>query len=77
MSSKVNFFSNHVSHLTEMMTQLTRINSTSREVYYDQQLNSQIVHVALKAKNNSIWDHDSACARHMYGNKTLFSTSDN
>lgn len=80
--SQVNFLSNQVSHLTEMMTKLTMITSTSRKVWvkksdmsrFDEILNC---YVAFKAQNTTMWYLDSACSRHMCGNKASFSTLDN
>lgn len=78
--SKVNF----LSHLIEMMTQLTRINSAFQDVWVkkndlvdcDKQLNRQIAYAAL-AKSNSMWYLASTFSRHMSKNKVLFSTFDN
>ncbi|XP_022862783.1 uncharacterized protein LOC111382965 [Olea europaea var. sylvestris] len=82
--SQVNFLSNQVSHLTEMVTKLTRITSTSRKVWvkksdvgrYGENSNFSIAHVAYKAQNTCMWYLDSACSRHMCGNNALFSTLD-
>ncbi|XP_022868003.1 uncharacterized protein LOC111387662 [Olea europaea var. sylvestris] len=82
--SQVNFLSNQVSHLTKMVTKLTRITLTSRKVWvkksdvgrYGENSNCSVAHVAYKAQNTCMWYLDSACSRHMCGNKALFSTFD-
>ncbi|XP_022872986.1 uncharacterized protein LOC111391932 [Olea europaea var. sylvestris] len=73
-----------VSHLTEMVTRLTRITSNSRKVRvkksdvgeYTKNLKCFVAHVAYKAQNTCMWYLDSACSRHMCGNNALFSTFD-
>ncbi|XP_022870995.1 uncharacterized protein LOC111390222 [Olea europaea var. sylvestris] len=40
------------------------------------QVNCFVAHVALKAQNSNMWYLDSACSRHMCGNKALFTTFD-
>ncbi|XP_022841857.1 uncharacterized protein LOC111365533 [Olea europaea var. sylvestris] len=81
---QVNFLSNQVSYLTEMVTRLTRITSTSRKVWvnksnvgeYIENLKCFVAHVTYKDQNTCMWYLDSACSRHMCGNKALFSTFD-
>ncbi|XP_022883408.1 uncharacterized protein LOC111400215 [Olea europaea var. sylvestris] len=80
--SQMNFLSNQVSHLTEMVTRLTKITSTSRKVWvkksdvgeYTENLKCFVTHFAYKTHNTCMWYLDSACSRHMCGNKALFST---
>lgn len=82
--SQVNFLSNQVSHLTEMVTRLTRITSTSRKVWvkkydlgkYGENIKCFVAHVAYKAQNTCMWYFASACSRHMCGNNALLSTFD-
>ncbi|XP_022872302.1 uncharacterized protein LOC111391337 [Olea europaea var. sylvestris] len=82
--SQVSFLSNQVSHLTEMLTKLTRSTLSSKKVWvkkgdlarHSGQEKCFIAHVALKAQNYNMWYLDSACSRHMCGNKALFTTLD-
>ncbi|XP_022891884.1 uncharacterized protein LOC111406737 [Olea europaea var. sylvestris] len=82
--SQVSFLSNQVSHLTEMLTKLTRSTLSSTKVWvkkgdlarHSGQENCFVAHVALKAQNYNMWYLDSACSRHMCGNKALFTTLD-
>ncbi|XP_022895214.1 uncharacterized protein LOC111409393 [Olea europaea var. sylvestris] len=75
--SQVSFLSNQVSHLTEMLTKLTRSTLSSKKVWVKKgdlaRLSGQekcfVAHVALKAQNYNMWYLDSACSRHMCGNK--------
>ncbi|XP_022883334.1 uncharacterized protein LOC111400128 [Olea europaea var. sylvestris] len=82
--SQVSFLSNQVSHLTEMLTKLTRSTLSSKKVWvkkgdlarHSSQKKCFVAHVALKAQNYNMWYLDSACSRHMCGNKALFTTLD-
>ncbi|XP_022897283.1 uncharacterized protein LOC111410921 [Olea europaea var. sylvestris] len=82
--SQVSFLSNQVSHLTEMLTKLTRSTLSSKKVWvkkddlarHSSQDKCFVAHVALKAQNYNMWYLDSACSRHMYSNKALFTTLD-
>ncbi|XP_022866024.1 uncharacterized protein LOC111385832 [Olea europaea var. sylvestris] len=82
--SQVSFLSNQVSHLTEMLTRLTKSTFSSKKVWVKKsdlgrpsgRENSFVAHVALKAQNSNMWYLDSACSRHMCGNKSLFTTLD-
>ncbi|XP_022858916.1 uncharacterized protein LOC111379711 [Olea europaea var. sylvestris] len=82
--SQVSFLTNQVSHLTEMLTRLTRITTSSKKVWVKKedlaglsgQVNCYGAHVALKAQDFNMWYLDSACSRHMCGNKALFTTLD-
>ncbi|XP_022867210.1 uncharacterized protein LOC111386939 [Olea europaea var. sylvestris] len=82
--SQVSFLSNQVSHLTEMLTKLTRSTLSSKKVWvkkgdlarHSGQEKCFVAHVALKAQNYNMWYLDSACSRHMCGNKALFTTLD-
>ncbi|XP_022873961.1 uncharacterized protein LOC111392800 [Olea europaea var. sylvestris] len=75
--SQVSFLTNQVSHLTEMLTKLTRSTTSSKKVWVKKEdlagLSGQVnCYVALKAQDFNMWYFDSACSRHMCGNKTLF-----
>ncbi|XP_022856135.1 uncharacterized protein LOC111377295, partial [Olea europaea var. sylvestris] len=82
--SQVSFLSNQVSHLTEMLTRLTKSTLSSKKVWVKKSdrgrpsglENCFVAHVALKAQNSNMWYLDSACSRHMCGNKSLFTTVD-
>ncbi|XP_022849862.1 uncharacterized protein LOC111371947 [Olea europaea var. sylvestris] len=82
--SQVSFLSNQVSHLTEMLIKLTKSTLSSKKVWVKKgdlgrlsgQENCFVAHVALKAQNSNKWYLDSACSRHMCGNKALFTTHD-
>lgn len=82
--SQVSFLSNQVSHLTEMLTKLTRSTLSSKKVWvkkgdlarHSSQDKCFVANVALKAQNYNMWYLDSACSKHMYGNKALFTTLD-
>ncbi|XP_022895332.1 uncharacterized protein LOC111409522 [Olea europaea var. sylvestris] len=82
--SHVSFLTNQVSHLIEMLTRLTRSTKSSKKVWVKKedlaglsgQVNCYVAHVALKAQDFNMWYIDSACSRHMCGNKTLFTTLD-
>ncbi|XP_022864588.1 uncharacterized protein LOC111384537 [Olea europaea var. sylvestris] len=82
--SHVSFLSNQVSHLTEMLTKLTRSTLSSKKVWVKKgdlarhlgQEKCFVAHVALKVQNYNMWYLDSACSRHMCGNKALFTTLD-
>ncbi|XP_022895355.1 uncharacterized protein LOC111409547 [Olea europaea var. sylvestris] len=82
--SQVSFLTNQVSHLTEMLTRLTRRTTSSKKVWVKKedllglsgQVNCYVAHVALKAQDFNMWYLDSACSRHMCGNKALFTTLD-
>ncbi|XP_022868632.1 uncharacterized protein LOC111388180 [Olea europaea var. sylvestris] len=82
--SQVSFLSNQVSHLTEMLTKLTKSNLSPKRIWVKKgdliRLSGQekclVANVALKAQNSSMWYLDSACSRHMCGNKSLFTTLD-
>ncbi|XP_022853916.1 uncharacterized protein LOC111375345, partial [Olea europaea var. sylvestris] len=82
--SKVSFLSNQVNHLTEMLTKLTRSTLSSKKVWdkkgdlarHSGQEKCFVAHIALKAQNYNMWYLDSACSRHMCGNKGLFTTLD-
>ncbi|XP_022860417.1 uncharacterized protein LOC111380966 [Olea europaea var. sylvestris] len=73
--SQVSFLSNQVSHLTEMLTKLTRSTLSSKKAWvkmgdlagHSGQVNCYVAHVALKAQNYNMWYLDSACSRHMCG----------
>ncbi|XP_022857366.1 uncharacterized protein LOC111378405 [Olea europaea var. sylvestris] len=76
--------SNAVSHLTEMLTKLTKSTLSSKKIWVKKgdlgrlsgQENCFVAHVALKAQNSNMWYLNSACSRHMCGNKALFTTLD-
>ncbi|XP_022891620.1 uncharacterized protein LOC111406424 [Olea europaea var. sylvestris] len=82
--SQVSFLSNQVNHLTEMLTKLTKSTLSSKKVWVQKgdlgrlsgQENCFVAHIALKAQNSNMWYLDSACSRHMCGNKALFTTLD-
>ncbi|XP_022873216.1 uncharacterized protein LOC111392180 [Olea europaea var. sylvestris] len=82
--SQVSFLSNQVSHLTEMLTKLTRSTLSPKKVWvkkgdlarHSGQEHCYVAHVALKAQNYNMWYLDSARSRHMCGNKALFTTLD-
>ncbi|XP_022851835.1 uncharacterized protein LOC111373528 [Olea europaea var. sylvestris] len=82
--SQVSFLSNQVSHLTEMLTKITRSTLSSKKVWvkkgdlarHSGQEKCFVAHVALKAQNYDMWYLDSACSRRMCGNKALFTTLD-
>ncbi|XP_022843115.1 uncharacterized protein LOC111366633 [Olea europaea var. sylvestris] len=82
--SQVSFLSNQVSHLTEMLTKLTKSNLSPKRIWVKKgdldRLSGQekclVANVALKAQNSNMWYLDSACSRHMCGNKSLFTTLD-
>ncbi|XP_022891922.1 uncharacterized protein LOC111406778 [Olea europaea var. sylvestris] len=82
--SQVSFLSNQVSHLTEMLTKLTRSTLSPKKVWVKEgdlarhsgQEHCYVAHVALKAQNYNMWYLDSACSRHTCGNKALFTSLD-
>lgn len=82
--SQVSYLLNQVSHLTTMLTKMTRVTLTSRKIWVKKSdlprknlnLNCFMAHVVFKARNNSKQYLDSAFSRHMCGNKALFSTLD-
>ena len=67
-----------------MLTRLTRSTTSSKKVWVKKedlaglssQVNCYVAHVALKAQDFNMWYLDSACSRHMCGNKALFTTLD-
>ncbi|XP_022862353.1 uncharacterized protein LOC111382568, partial [Olea europaea var. sylvestris] len=71
--SQVSFLSNQMSHLTEMLTRLTKSMLSSKKVWVKKsdlgrpsgRENCFVAHIALKAQNSNMWYLDSACSRHM------------